>query len=265
MTLRIAEVAERTGVPATTLRYYEDIGLLAPAERSGNGYRSYSERDVERLTFITRAKQLDISLDDLGELVAAWDGEDCEGVQERMAQVVSTRLQEAQDRLVELVELTGQLQAAVGRLTVPPQSGPCDDGCACSTAHTAGATASSPDVHGGVGRPVPVSITTAPLPAPPLECTLDPTTMRGRIGDWQTVMARGTSRSPIPGGSAITFDTDPDLLADLARLVAEERSCCSFFDFTLSVTEDGTRFEVRAPEEAQDMLAAVFGPVGSVA
>jgi MerR family copper efflux transcriptional regulator len=90
-TLRIADVAERTGVPATTLRYYEDIGLLAPARRSGNGYRSYTDRDVERLTFITRAKQLDLSLDDLRELVTAWDGE---GVQERMAGVVSSRLRE---------------------------------------------------------------------------------------------------------------------------------------------------------------------------
>jgi hypothetical protein len=55
-----------------------------------------------------------------------------------MAEVVSTRLEEAQERLVELVELTGQLQSAVARLTAPPRWGACDDGCACSTAHEAG-------------------------------------------------------------------------------------------------------------------------------
>jgi DNA-binding transcriptional MerR regulator len=263
MTLRIAEVAERTGVPATTLRYYEDIGLLAPAQRSGNGYRSYSERDVERLRFITRAKQLDISLDDLRELVTAWDGEDCEGVQGRMAEVVSARLREAQDRLVELVELTGQLQAAVARLATPPRAGACDDGCACSTAHEAG-TAAVVSLTDGVARtPVPVTITAAPLAAPPTACTLDPGAMRGRIDDWQAVLAHGTSRTPIPGGSAITFDTDPNLAADLARLVAAEHACCSFFDFTIAVTEDGMRFEVRAPEAAQDLLATVFGPAGA--
>jgi DNA-binding transcriptional MerR regulator len=262
-TLRIADVAERTGVPATTLRYYEDIGLLAPARRSGNGYRSYSERDVERLTFITRAKQLDISLDDLRELVTAWDGEDCEGVQERMARVVSTRLREARERLAELVELTGQLQSAAARLASPPRSGACDDGCACSTAHEASSAAVVPLAPARTGTPIPLTITTAPLPAPPTACTLDPGAMRGRLGDWQAVLARGTSRSPIPGGSAITFDTDPELAADLARLVAAEHACCSFFDFTISVTEAGLRFEVRAPDEAHDLLATVFGPVGA--
>src|SRR5687768_513240 len=132
MRLRIAEVAERTGVPATTLRYYEDIGLLAPAERTANGYRAYSERDVERLRFITGAKQLDISLDDLRELVRAWDGEDCGDVQERMAEVVAARLAETQGRLVDLVELAAQLQSAAARLAATPtrHGGACDDGCA---------------------------------------------------------------------------------------------------------------------------------------
>ena len=261
MTLRIAEVAERTGLPATTLRYYEDIGLLAPAERSGNGYRAYSARDVERLRFITRAKQLDISLDDLRELVTAWDGEDCEGVQERMAAVVSARLREARDRLVELVELTGQLESAVARLSSPPRPGACDDGCACSTAHEAVGPATLARTDGVARTALPLTDTTPP-PAPALECTLDPGAMRGRIGDWQAVLARATGRSPIPGGSAITFDTDPELAADLARLAAAEHACCSFFDFTVSVTGDGMRLEVRAPGEAHDLLSAVFGPVG---
>jgi DNA-binding transcriptional MerR regulator len=249
MALRIAEVAERTGVPATTLRYYEDIGLLTPARRSGNGYRAYSDRDVERLRFITRAKQLDIGLDDLRELVTAWDGEDCEGVQARMAEVVATRLREAQECLAELEELTGQLRSAVARLAAPPQPGACDDGCACSTAHEV------------TRAPVPISLTTGP----PVACTLDAGAMQDRIGDWQTLLARGTGRTPIPGGWAIRFDTDPELAADLARLATAEQACCGFFDFTISVTGDGLRLEVRAPAAAGDLLATVFGPAGATA
>ena len=87
--------------------------------------------------------------------------------------------------------------------------------------------------------------------------------MRGRIGDWQAVLGRATGRGPIPGGSALTFPTDPALTAELARLAAAEHACCSFFDFSIAVTGEGVRFEVRAPAEAQDLLAAVFGPAGA--
>lgn len=131
---RIAEVAHQTGVPTTTLRYYEDIGLLARAERAANGYRYYSPRDVERVTFITRAKQLHITLDELRDLVTAWDGDDCQTVQFRMAGVVDDRLRETQLRIAELLELADQLQLAAERLSASPTAGGCSDGCACSTA-----------------------------------------------------------------------------------------------------------------------------------
>ena len=246
-TLRIAEVAEWTGVPATTLRYYEDIGLLAPAERTRNGYRAYSDRDVERLRFITRAKQLDISLDDLRELVVAWDGEDCGDVQERMVHVVSARLAETRERLVQLAELARQLESAAARLsTTAPHAGACDDGCACSTAHL----------------PVDVAISATP---PAVACTLDAGAMRGRMGDWQALLARAVDREPVPDGVALTFDHDADLTGELARLAAAEHGCCSFLDFTLGITGDGVRFEIRAPAEAHEVLADVFGPVGTAA
>ncbi len=59
---RISELAERVGVPPTTLRYYESRGLL-PARRTGSGYRTYDDRDVERMRFITTAKTLGLPLD----------------------------------------------------------------------------------------------------------------------------------------------------------------------------------------------------------
>jgi len=254
-TLRIAEVAERTGVPTTTLRYYEDIGLLAPARRAENGYRAYTDRDVERLRFITRAKQLEISLDDLRDLVQAWDGEDCAGVQERMARVVSARLEQTQERVVDLVELAAQLQSAAARLGQPATPGPCDDECACSTAATSA----------GGRQPAPVELTRASGGAAeaPIACTLDQELMGGRLTDWQAALLRATGRGPIPGGVAVTFEHDVELTVELARLAAAEQACCRFFDFTLAVTGGGVRFEVRAPAEAQDVVAAVFGPPGA--
>ncbi|MFV2092415.1 MAG: MerR family transcriptional regulator, partial [Hyphomicrobiales bacterium] len=53
----VGEVARATGLPAKTLRYYEDIGLVAPA-RHENGYRSYNSDDVIKLKFLQRARSL---------------------------------------------------------------------------------------------------------------------------------------------------------------------------------------------------------------
>ncbi len=73
--LRIGDVAERVGTTTRTIRYYEEIGLLAGgAGRAAGAHRSYSEADVERLTHILRLKEaLGVSLDDLKTLVEAED------------------------------------------------------------------------------------------------------------------------------------------------------------------------------------------------
>lgn len=68
--LRIGEVAERTGLTAPTIRYYESIGLLRPAVRSASGYRRYSEETVDELSFIKKGQALGFSLDELGEILA---------------------------------------------------------------------------------------------------------------------------------------------------------------------------------------------------
>jgi DNA-binding transcriptional MerR regulator len=53
-TYQIADVAERSGFTPATLRYYEDIGLMAPAGRTEAGYRLYDDASLERLWFIAR-------------------------------------------------------------------------------------------------------------------------------------------------------------------------------------------------------------------
>nr|WP_281386552.1 MerR family transcriptional regulator [Jiangella mangrovi] len=72
----ISEVAERTGVTAHTLRYYERIGLL-DVPRDSAGRRHYTPDDVDRVVFITRLRQLDMPIRDIQryfELVAAGPG-----------------------------------------------------------------------------------------------------------------------------------------------------------------------------------------------
>jgi MerR family transcriptional regulator, repressor of the yfmOP operon len=74
MTLRIGEIAERSGVTPRTIRYYEELGLLPRVEREQGKHRIYSEADVERLREMTRLRDLlGLSLDELRSMITAED------------------------------------------------------------------------------------------------------------------------------------------------------------------------------------------------
>jgi len=68
--LKIGELAQRTETSAETLRYYEVEGLLPAPRRSAAGYRLYTEPDVGRVHFIRRARAMDFSLKEIGELLS---------------------------------------------------------------------------------------------------------------------------------------------------------------------------------------------------
>ncbi|MBI3451759.1 MAG: Cu(I)-responsive transcriptional regulator [Rhodospirillales bacterium] len=70
--MNIGTVAEMSGVPAKTIRYYESIGLIRSADRRSNNYRDYSTNDVQTLRFIHRARRLGFSVRQVGELLALW-------------------------------------------------------------------------------------------------------------------------------------------------------------------------------------------------
>ena len=70
--MNIGEVAERANLPTKTIRYYEEIGLIRPA-RDANGYRSFGEADMHKLTFVARARALGFSIEDCRALLALWE------------------------------------------------------------------------------------------------------------------------------------------------------------------------------------------------
>jgi DNA-binding transcriptional MerR regulator len=68
--MKIGELAERSGVPAKTIRYYEEIGLLPPAEREANGYRTYDEDALQRLRFVQHAQAAGLTLREISQVLA---------------------------------------------------------------------------------------------------------------------------------------------------------------------------------------------------
>lgn len=246
-TYTIGQVAERTGFSASTLRYYEQHGVLEPVGRTDGGYRLYDHTSLGRLGFIDRAKQLGCTLVEISYLVELWAADDCRPVQARLHELVTARIADAQRRSSELNAFIFQLQTAAAHLGGAPVEGPCSDGCACLTDPIENAQPESiPVVLGQRGEP-------------PIACTQPAGEMPDRSQDWQAVLVHVTHRERTPdGGLRLSLDTGAPL-DELARLAAAEQGCCSFFAFSISIDNRGVALEVRAPDGASDIVTAVFG------
>jgi len=70
--MNIGEAAALSGLPAKTIRYYEDVGLLPRPVRGGNGYRHYGDKEVNTLRFLKRARALGFSVEDCRELLSLY-------------------------------------------------------------------------------------------------------------------------------------------------------------------------------------------------
>ncbi len=122
--MRISELADQAGVPVSTIRYYERIGLVPGPARTGSGYRNYDEDSATRLLFVTRARRLGISCEQIAELLPIWGGANCRSAHERVSHLIYEKQAEIAARIQELTALASQLDDVRGSLQAssPPDS-----------------------------------------------------------------------------------------------------------------------------------------------
>jgi Cu(I)-responsive transcriptional regulator len=107
--MNIGDVAERSRLPAKTIRYYEDIGLIRP-DRSANGYRSFREAHIHKLAFLGRARSLGFTIEECRALLALY--EDPGRASADVKQVAREHLAQIDRKIAEL----GSMRKTLSRL-----------------------------------------------------------------------------------------------------------------------------------------------------
>jgi Cu(I)-responsive transcriptional regulator len=97
--MNIGDAARLSGLPAKTIRYYEEIGLVRPL-RGANGYRAFRERDLHKLTFVARARALGFSVEDCRGLLALYEDENRSNAD--VKEIAAAHLREIDDKIAQL-------------------------------------------------------------------------------------------------------------------------------------------------------------------
>lgn len=106
--LTIGDLSRKTGVKVPTIRYYEQMGLMAPAERSEGNQRRYSREERDRLSFIKHARELGLTIESIRELLelSAHPERPCE----QADRIAAEQLQAVRERIEKLKRLEQELE-----------------------------------------------------------------------------------------------------------------------------------------------------------
>jgi DNA-binding transcriptional MerR regulator len=237
--LRVSDLAERAGIAPSTVRFYERAGLLSPARRAENGYRVFEESALEELAFISRAKGIGMSLEDIAGLVAAWPTGECQSLQARLRAFLAGRIGQIREQLAELRAFEGQLQAVLDRLSArDPGPERCGKGCSCET-----------DLDLAPGKAAPG--------AGPWGSSLGRDAQASRASQWRALTAAATSVERGSGTIRLALPAGPDTTAAVAALCAVETACSARTRFTLEVTAGQITLTAAAPG-TPDLLDTLF-------
>jgi MerR family copper efflux transcriptional regulator len=109
--MNIGDVSRASGLPAKTIRYYEDIGLVRPA-RGANGYRDFSKQDAHKLAFLGRSRSLGFTIEDCRTLMSLYEDRD------RASADVKALASEHLDRITQKIEELQALKSTLETLVV---------------------------------------------------------------------------------------------------------------------------------------------------
>jgi Cu(I)-responsive transcriptional regulator len=110
--MNIGEAAAASGLPAKTIRYYEDIGLIRP-RRDANGYRAFAPDDAHKLTFLARARTLGFSIADCRALLQLYE-DDARSAADVKA-IARQHLAEIDAKIADLTAMRATLSELVDR------------------------------------------------------------------------------------------------------------------------------------------------------
>ncbi len=251
--MRISELAGRTGVPPSTLRFYEKNGLL-PAGRTASGYRVYDDEAVGQLAFIQAIKLLGLSLREVSDLLAVWRAGSCDDVRTGLRPKLVSKIAETERRRAELDDFAAALHSVLRRLdTMPGRPGRCDTECGYDDPRQW--PPARPGERVAAGRDRRVRVLSERARTAPIACSLNASEAGGRLTEWRAMLA-GAERRDVPGGVRLTVPASR--AGALAELAAAEQRCCPFIDFVLELDGQVMHLEARAPDGGAEVLAALF-------
>lgn len=134
--MRISEIADRLDVAPSTVRYYERIGLIPSPPRTSSGYRNYDDEAAARLLFVTRAKRIGLTLEQIAEVLPIWDGVNCAATHDEIVLLIDTKRIEVLERMRELQRFAEQLDEVRIALEENPPPTACLPDLSCCVPET---------------------------------------------------------------------------------------------------------------------------------
>lgn len=241
----IHELAQRTGISAKTIRYYESIGLLPPPRRAANHYRLYTEHDATLLRFIVGARDLGYPLSDIAQFLTARENDSlpCQ----RVLASLDTRLSDIERRIADLRAVRDTLERIRRAAAERPQPQECDDQCVCHLLMKGNAmlTDETP------GNEVVIACNPNAIPADMREQWVE---------TGKQVYAAVQEVQDLPDGFRFRLPGESTMLLKVAEYISNERLCCPFVRFALDVEPNGGPIWLRltGAEGTKEYMRSIF-------